>query len=156
MRGARSTGGKGAHLAPIIQTILEGNGVPRPIVREMMRAASQASADNRWPFVQISPSALTRIPDLARKSPRPATTLRVWVHLLGQLRTEGAVTDATPAAINHALGIGRSHACEALRWLEDQGAIRRRHDGKIMRVFIHPNLAWRGREIDRQNALSRW
>jgi len=148
---------KPAELPTIINNVLEAHGIPRPVVREMMRAAAQAqSAPARWPFVQVSPAALEQLPREIAASPRPGTVLKVWVHLLGQLRSEGACTDATPAAIHAALRCGRSHACEALAWLEKRGAIRRRHDGDRMRVYIHPQLAWRGREIDRQNALALW
>lgn len=145
---------KPSPLSPIIESVLTSHGITRPVAREMMRAARNAASDVRWPFVQITPAALIDLPREMRAAPRPATVLRVWVHLLGQLRAEGVCADATPAQLHAALGIGRSHACEALAWLEQRKAIKRRHDGARMRVYINPNLAWRGREIDRQNALN--
>lgn len=141
-------------LAPIIERVLTSHGVTRQVAREMMRAAANAARDDRWPFVQITPAALIDLPREMRAADRPATVLRVWVHLLGQLRAEGVCADATPAQLHQSLGVGRSHACEALAWLEARKAIKRRHDGVRMRVYINPRLAWRGREIDRQNALA--
>ena len=114
--------------------------LPESVVGRVVAAVDRETvSEGRWPFMLLGIRENAAVVDwLTRNSARPGQAVRLWAHLLTQVRHDTGEIMLTRAEMAELVGCAAESVSSLLTELVELGAISRKREGRVYRYWLNP------------------